>query len=254
MWHSHRVLTYLCKKHILLKLLATTPIFATGAGGRERNEDAVRVGDGVMVVCDGVGGGPAGDLASSTTADFLYSALDALSALPDNNELDAFTRQIRAFVTRTLVEHPEQAGMATTAAFSLVRNEQLLIGWCGDSRAYVIRDGRAAFKTTDHNMATALIEFGSLTEEQARHDPRRNALLRAVVYSLPPFIAFDYHKTSVLPGDVVVLATDGAYCHFSDAQWVKIWTENSLEEAAEIVKSQALNANDDNYTFCAVKL
>mgnify|MGYP005846661837 CR=1 FL=1 len=252
--HRPFVRIFAVQNHIFLKVETAATIYATGIGGRERNEDAVRLENGAMVVCDGVGGAPDGDFASASTADVLISALSAMRAMPDKAELDALMHRMREHVAHTLAQRPDRVGMATTAVFSLVREERLWVGWCGDSRAYLIRDGRVVFKTADHNVAAALVESGLLTEEQARQDPRRNALLRAVVYTPAPVVLpFDFHKAALIPGDVLVLATDGAYSHFSDAQWAKIWSENSLVDAAEIVKSRASDVHDDNYTFCAFK-
>jgi serine/threonine protein phosphatase PrpC len=100
-----------------------------------------------------------------------------------------------------------------------------------------------------------LVGMGMLTEAQARFDVRRNALMRAVVYASPPVdFAFDYHLMPVMPGDVITLATDGAYQAFSDDEWVKTWWGQSLDVAADIVKRRSAALNDDNYSFCATKL
>ncbi|MCS7085734.1 MAG: protein phosphatase 2C domain-containing protein [Bacteroidia bacterium] len=228
-------------------------VYASEIGGRERNEDAFRVGDGAYVVCDGVGGGPYGYVASELAAEFWWRTLRALPAAPRKADFDALVALFGRHLADVVEAHPELTGMATTVVFAHHFERTLTVGWCGDSRAYLIRECRVAFRTGDHNWAAALVKAGILSEDEARHDFRRNALLHAAVYSHRP-VHFDFAQLSTEPGDVLVLASDGAYQPFTESQWAEIWSNHSLEAAALIVKQKGFEMCDDNYTFCAVKL
>ena len=197
--------------------------------GRERahNEDRWSADDdlGLYVVSDGMGGGPAGELAS----EIVVRALPALFA----ERFDPGVRAIRARGATAVMQaalaqlsrqlrdgsraRPGLAGMGATAVVALVRDGAALIAHIGDSRAYQWRAGRRLrLLTGDHSLAQVLIDAGEITRLQAAAHPGRAQLTRHVGMdgeALP-----DTRRITLQPGDRLLLCTDGLTGVLADAR------------------------------------
>ncbi|MGN6338266.1 PP2C family protein-serine/threonine phosphatase [Mycobacterium sp.] len=139
---------------------------------RSENQDAAFTASWGAGVADGVGGGPAGDLASAA---FLRRLAAAHVEVRDEDDLSERLRganwDLRAHVSRD----PALEGMATTfTGIVVARDGHLLIGHAGDSRAYRLREGVATRETRDDSLVQSLIDHGLLTPEAAASHPRRN--------------------------------------------------------------------------------
>lgn len=172
---------------------------------RELNEDAyaLRAGDGLFVVCDGMGGAPAGEVASQMAVDAIVRQLngedgeppDPGSApqayLPHTTRLAEAVRRSNAYVYEQARRDPEQSGMGTTVVGAWIREHVASVAHVGDSRAYLWRDDQLEPLTQDH----------ALSERQA------NVLVR--VLGREPHVDVDLREVPVQPGDYVVLCSDG---------------------------------------------
>ena len=127
----------------------------------------------LLVLCDGMGGSNAGEVASSMAVEALVRAFG------DSGDNDAGVSLGRAIETanREVWEHtrsrPELEGMGTTCTALAVRGDEVTVGHVGDSRAYLIRSGRANQLTQDHSLVAQLVQSGQLTP--AAPDARRAA-------------------------------------------------------------------------------
>lgn len=176
---------------------------------RSNNEDLAYAGQRLFVLADGMGGPPAGDLASEIMIDTLKSldsaevetGYDALVALRDG--VDAANRAIAAAAQ----DDPSRQGMGTTVT-GLLLGEDGTLGMVhvGDSRGYLFRDGVLTQITIDDTYVQMLIDQGALDPAEARYHPQRAIVTQAVQGGI-----FEPHCTILqpVPGDRYLLCSDG---------------------------------------------
>src|ERR1041384_4722115 len=161
--------------------LVVRAVAATDQGlVRSNNEDAVFVGNRLLVVADGMGGLPAGELAS----DILVQALSTVDAMPDPGEplqdliaaLDTANSRIEAAVA----DDDARDGMGTTVNAIMLANDRVAALNVGDSRCYLVRDGELTQLTRDDTYVQALVDQGVLTPADARRHPQRALVTQAV--------------------------------------------------------------------------
>src|SRR5213594_3212393 len=185
----------------------------------------------LLVVADGMGGAAAGELASEMATDTIYAHL-----LKTWNAEHEATPQRFAYRLKEAVEvanasihahakaHPEVRGMGTTTTAAGVLNDHLYLTQVGDSRAYLIRGGKAHQITKDQSLMQRLVEAGELTEEEAAQSERRNIILQAL--GPDPKVKVDLTHQEIRRGDALVLCSDG------------LSGQVKKEEIAEIVNSE----------------
>lgn len=198
--------------------------FAKSDIGRRRphNEDCF-VADsslGLYVVCDGMGGGNAGEVASRMAIDTILARIRSGAvhgggdALERDHNLTAATNQLadairaaNAAVYRASWEQPKYAGMGTTVAAARLSGHALSIAHVGDSRVYLIRDGVMQALTVDHSWVAEQVAQGYMTEEEAEYSPRRNIVTRAL--GVESTVEIDLAELPMLAGDLLLLCSDG---------------------------------------------
>ncbi|HYF19298.1 MAG TPA: protein phosphatase 2C domain-containing protein, partial [Ramlibacter sp.] len=190
--------------------LASTAVTHRGAV-RPRNEDSLvsRPDLGLWAVADGAGGHGAGDVASQAVVAALNGIPPGLTAA----ELLAQLRLRLAGVHRQLLEEAERQGpgrvIATTVVALVARGGHFACLWAGDSRAYLLRDGRLQRITRDHSLVQELVDQGNITEEQAEDHPQGNVITRAV--GAGGQLTLDKTTGPIGRGDRFLLCSDGLY-------------------------------------------
>jgi serine/threonine protein phosphatase PrpC len=195
-----------------------------GAGthtGRVRtlNEDAymLRADEGLFVVCDGMGGAPAGEVASQMAVDAILRELraqtpvtpayDERGYLPHTARLAEVVRRSNEAIYDQSRQDPRQAGMGTTVVGAWIRQHVVSIAHVGDSRAYLWHDQRLEPLTRDHSLGEAHIAAGLIEEVRRLPVEQQNALVR--VLGREPDVDVDLKEVPVRPGDYVLLCSDG---------------------------------------------
>lgn len=180
---------------------------------RENNEDSLFVGEGFgdsfAGVCDGLGGAPAGEVASQIAAQQISRELSLLcgtSHLRGSQVRFAIEAANREVYRRSRTD-PGCRGMATTATAIMVSNRILEVGHAGDSRAYLLRGGDLLQLTEDHTVAAELVRQGKIPREEARQ--ALGTLTSAV--GVDKEIDVDVGFIEVEPGNVILLCTDGLW-------------------------------------------
>jgi protein phosphatase len=146
---------------------------------RENNEDASYAGRRLVAVADGMGGMPAGELASEIVMRELAALEEAAvdHPLPTLlNAIETANRQIR----KAADADASRDGMGTTVTALFLSGDELALLHVGDSRAYLLRDGTLRQLTRDETLVQALVDRGVLSADEARNHPRRSVVLRAV--------------------------------------------------------------------------
>lgn len=181
---------------------------------RETNEDAFHAsGGGVLMVADGLGGLPAGEIASSTAVAAAAEVLERED--PADLDRDRARRLlVAAFaaangaVTLRAAEDPTCEGMATTLVAALVTPTMLHVAHVGDVRAYRLGSAGMERLTEDHTRAWEWVRSGVLSEQAAKRSPDRNALTRVLGFG---DVEPDVRSLELALEDVVLLCSDGLW-------------------------------------------
>lgn len=138
----------------------------------------------LAIVCDGMGGHVAGELASSMCIDSMCQSFFNHGLFKDTADATYFLsdacKTANFLVYEDAMSHPEHRGMGTTMVCMLVLKKQLVISHVGDSRLYFDDGSQLIQMTTDHTYVNMLVETGSITKEEAKTHPKRNILLKAL--------------------------------------------------------------------------
>jgi len=160
----------------------------------------------LFAVADGVSGGPAGPQASQLA---IHTILHRFYTDPHPNRAQALHRAVERANEALFAkaQQPQCKGMASTVVAAAVRREKVVIAQVGDSRAYLLREGRLSCLTRDHTWAQERYDEGLLTAEQRLNHPYRHILTRAL--GKDPQVAVAMHEEQLLPGDALLLCCDG---------------------------------------------
>ena len=175
---------------------------------RRRNEDALLDAPehGVFAVADGMGGHPAGDVASRIAIGTLREQmLEGAAASPEDRLERAFAAANDALLAHALTR-PDHSGLGTTMTALLIVQRQAVVGHVGDSRLYRLRDGVLQQLTTDHTWVEREVAHGRLTRVAARNHPHSAVLLRVLGGA---DAAIDRLELELRSGDRLLLCTDG---------------------------------------------
>jgi protein phosphatase len=245
--------------------------FAKSDIGRKRpqNEDSFLADPslGLYIVCDGMGGGNAGEVASrmaiETIAAHVQSPARASAGEtePDDPNLTAAANQLahavraaNAAVFQASWEHANYAGMGTTVAAVRLSGHSLSIAHVGDSRVYLIRNGAIQALTADHTWVAEQVAQGYMSEEEAERSPRRNIVTRAL--GVESTVDIDVTELPVLKGDLLLLCSDGLTRGVRCADILKtLEKEAGLQDKTDRLISLANDAGgEDNITVMLVTI
>ncbi len=245
---------------------------------RDHNEDNFLVDKklALFIVCDGMGGHAAGEVASAiavrTVHEELKGSRDALSTYVGGGAVSLETDESPTVTPReviALLEHavqsacakihmeaqsdPAKRGMGTTLSAILILGHQGFIAHVGDSRIYLMRSGRVQQVTEDHTVFNELIKRGKLSREQIEKVAHKNAITRAVgVYER---VEVDTLVIEVLPGDTFLLSSDGLAGYLQSADELREYlTLEGDASAKTLIKLANERGGKDNITAVIVKL
>ncbi len=226
-------------------------------GGRSYNEDAHgHWYDGQYVACivaDGAGGHGGGDVASDLVR---RSILGAFSADPHFNEqrMRQHLLDANAAVLAEQQQGEALANMRTTIVLVVIdlHSHQMLTAHCGDSRAYLFRNDKVAFRTEDHSLVQQLVTSGMIDDEGARLHPKRNLLLSALGSNDDELQITVSQPLDIQPSDVLLLCSDGVWEPLGDGVFEaslaaspspRSWLHELDEQVTTLAKP-----GHDNYT------
>lgn len=208
----------------------------------------------VIIVADGMGGHNAGDVASNTAVAEIVDYLKDFETkdITEQNIRHAIIKANNQVLRKSMLK-PEYTGMGTTITLAVLKDDMIIIGQVGDSRAYVYKNNKLKLETKDHSYVQHLIDNGNITEQEARVHPQRNIITRAVGLSTP--VEVDTYTVKWKIGDSVMLCSDGLTQHLSDDDLSRILKETkSLKKAAKKMEQEALNSGGtDNISIVIAK-
>lgn len=190
---------------------------------RDRNEDYLLMDQelGLYLVCDGMGGHSAGEVASELAATTIARIVRENAELVRSYADDArprIRRRLKSLIERavqeacqvvwkTAVKDKGKQGMGTTVALMLVCGRNAFVAHVGDSRVYMVRNQTLVQLTEDHSLFNDMLKQGMLSAEQARAHPYSNALTRAV--GIQPGVQVDILHVEIMLGDRYLICSDG---------------------------------------------
>lgn len=196
-------------------------------------------------VADGMGGHNGGDIASQMAVLMLPRILESMEA-NEENLLSGF-EQVNRLIYEEQLKDQVLSGMGTTLTVLWEKEEEIILGHIGDSRAYRMHNGRIEQLSMDHSVVGEMVREGVLTEEQAMQHPYRNVITQAVGTSEtlnPDIKIIDKQK-----GDKYILCSDGLYEYVNKEEMRDLLLRNAPEDAAEKMIEKALHAGGkDNVT------
>jgi protein phosphatase len=160
----------------------------------------------LFVVADGMGGAQAGEVASRTAVEMFSRGLPQGDAPPEER-LAELVREANEQIHELSRSDAQRAGMGTTLTAAYVGEDEVAIAHVGDSRAYLLRDGRLERLTDDHSLVEELVRQGRLTQEEAEDHPQRSIITRAL--GPEPDVEVDRRTQRARAGDVYLLCSDG---------------------------------------------
>ncbi len=208
-----------------VSILATAVVHYSAAAvsdrGRKRpsNEDAFgySIEHGAYLVCDGMGGAAAGEIASSLAVDEVMRQLtDRPEGLPLHTLIEqAISAANEAIYSRSQA-NPKLSGMGTTLVALVVDDRAVRVLNIGDSRCYRMRAGRLEQISQDHSLVDEQVRMGRMTPAEALRSPLRNVITRAL--GTQSRVTPDVFELEAEPGDLFLLCSDGLTRELPDAR------------------------------------
>jgi serine/threonine protein phosphatase PrpC len=214
---------------------------------RRRNEDDYVVAPPLFAVADGMGGAQAGELASSLAAGAVRD--DEGDVGSGERHVAALVQEANRRVYKRSSEDAAASGMGTTMTVALVEDSLVTFGHVGDSRGYLIRDGRLEQLTEDHSLVAELVRTGKLSPEEADTHPQRSVITRAL--GTDPDVDVDTFSVEARPQDLFMICSDGLTSMVDDEVILRTVEKNrgNLYGAAKaLIRAANKGGGEDNIT------
>lgn len=207
------------------------------------------------VVCDGMGGANAGNVASENAVKRISEYI--IRSYSENMSVDDIEKIVKNAVISANIEiydmamnDLELAGMGTTAVVALVQGSTAVIAHVGDSRIYIINNSIKQL-TRDHSVVQSLVESGKISPEEAKFHPRKNVITRAI--GAEEEVIVDCSSFNLSDNETLLLCTDGLTNYLETDNIFEIFKNTEIAEVAdELVKAANLNGGGDNITVVTV--
>jgi len=233
---------------------------------RKNNEDnfAYDLRQGIFVVCDGMGGQQAGEIASKIAVDTLldYYRQDRSTQDVGGSSFEGVSQ--RAVALATAVQLANQAihdagardihvqGMGSTIVAVAVEGNLFSIANVGDSRIYLIRKNGVVQLTNDHSLVMEQVRRGLMTLEEAEQSKMQNVIVRAL--GTDETVEPDLADHEFVPGDVLLLCSDGLSRYVKEEKLAEAANQESLEKAcADLIEAAKSGGSDDNITCLLIR-
>ena len=224
---------------------------------RENNEDNCRFEklndrQAIFVVCDGMGGALAGETASCVASSVFIEQLrgyikEKMNLRYMESTLTNAVRFANYDTYNKANSDPQFYGMGTTLVGGIYHEGKVILANIGDSRAYLLDENGLRRLTRDHSLVEELVIRGEITEDEARHHPRKNVITRAMGPDRNP--KPDIYPFSMEPGQKLLLCSDGLSNMLEEDVLAEILAEENLEKICEsLVRAANENGGTDNIT------
>ena len=226
--------------------------------GKDYNEDFIGIkefDDGILcVVCDGLGGGIAGERASQLCVE---SIINYFRISEEKNYLTKISESINlanAILIEISSSRKELNGMATTSDVFFLNNHALFWGHIGDSRIYSLINGKLHQITKDHSLIQQMVDVGILSMRDASKNQNKNIIMNALGQKMK--VEFDVSKVMIRPEDKhrFMICTDGVNAVLNNSEIEKILNIEDLEECLNVLDEKVQSGGfPDDYSVILVE-
>lgn len=235
---------------------------------RNNNEDAIWVDEaqGLMIVADGMGGHKAGEVASGMAVTTIRDNFRQLLEMRGNGEitdkhLSAETNRLgtclgmaNKMIFEAAKRYPLDSGMGTACTAGVIKEDRLSLAHVGDTRCYLIRRGELDQLTEDHSLAAEQIRYGLISKDDEAARTNQNVLTRSL--GIEPEVRVDLEEHPLLPGDVLLLCSDGLGKELTNAQVLQTAMETPEPEklARRLIEMANAAGGRDNITVAVCRV
>jgi len=237
---------------------------------RSHNEDSVAAdaANGLVVLADGMGGYNAGEVASGMATTVIITEMQQVLQKAQPYEVDEKTRQqvgtrlvreqvlkANTSIYQAAQSQPQYAGMGTTLVVCLFYDNKVLVAHLGDSRLYLLRDGKFKQVTRDHSLLQEQIDSGLISPEQAKNAQHKNLVTKAL--GIDPSVEPEIHEYPTKAGDIYLLCSDGLCDMVEDddiGMAVQTFAANLKMAASHLVQMANDNGGRDNVSVILVRV
>lgn len=224
---------------------------------RYENEDSFGVfelEDGLLtVLCDGLGGNRAGEVASSLTVETIYNSFTRSDKVDYLERIKDSIQAANSMIIEESNSTPAFKGMATTVEVLFLNSSTAYWGHIGDSRIYKFKDQKIKQLTKDHSLVQRLVDEGYLTLKEAENHPNRNIIMKALGDTAD--VEADLSKLKLNPKDKFkfFVCSDGVTCVVNDDELEEIIGNDDADSTAEkLSKLIEDRGAPDNYSFVII--
>ena len=208
------------------------------------------------VVCDGMGGANGGNIASEIAARVISSRLcESYNSDMNADEIeDMFSCAIseaNSVVYYYACKNPDLLGMGTTVVAAIVKDKKIFVSHVGDSRAYIINKKEIKQLTHDHSVVQVLIDQGKITQEEAKKDPRKSIITRAV--GVTDEVYDDFCECDLKNTDCILICSDGLSNYVEEQCMIsELFSNLNDDPAQKLVEIANENGGGDNISVVII--
>lgn len=207
-----------------------------------------------VLVCDGMGGEKAGDVASKTAVDTIREIVDKqLTADMQPNTIKNLMQSAIITANAKVYELSKTNaafdGMGTTVLLAVITQDHVYTAHAGDSRAYLMENFKIINATKDHTVVQMMVDKGQLSFEEAKQHPKRHYITRAL--GVADMLDIEHNEYAWNKNSTALFCTDGLYSHVQEAQ-LEILTQQAVEQENPTLFINAANDNGGKDNITAV--
>ncbi|MBQ8279638.1 MAG: Stp1/IreP family PP2C-type Ser/Thr phosphatase [Roseburia sp.] len=217
------------------------------------SETAVGKLPNLFIVADGMGGHKAGEFASKTAVETIVEYIRD----NDSGQVVASLKKAIGEANRRVLKEAiidiEKEGMGTTIVVATIKDDKVIVANVGDSRLYIVNESSITQITVDHSFVEEMIRSGRIARTEARNHPDKNKITRAV--GVFPKVDVDFFEVKVVPGDMILMCTDGLTNMVDDEEIKRIvlGQRDIVEKTATLIETANKNGGTDNITALLIE-
>lgn len=217
------------------------------------SETAVGKLPNLFIVADGMGGHKAGEYASKMAVETIIESIQNSDSGPIAAIMKKAIGEANQKVLKESIIDLEKEGMGTTIVAAMIKDDKLVAANVGDSRLYIVNGSTIKQITTDHSLVEEMVRSGRIARSEARNHPDKNKITRAV--GVFPRVDIDFFEVTVMPGDTILMCTDGLTNMVEDDEIRRIILSqrDMVEKAETLVEAANKNGGTDNITVLLIE-
>lgn len=226
---------------------------------RKENEDSLgvfKIDNGLLtIVCDGLGGNQAGEVASQLAVDTVYDHFKDSSENNYSERIKSSITEANRIIREKAASRFDLAGMLTTVEVLFIKDSKAYLGHIGDSRIYIFKDDNLTQLTKDHSYVQKLVDDGILSQEEAEFHPNKNIITRALGEHIP--VEIDLDIVDIKPDGKVFffVCTDGVNGVIDNKELETIFRLNEIDDISHKISNLVEQRGaPDNFSFSLIKI